>query len=100
MANPTRTVASRVAVITCPSPSATHLDGHAYLFGHPIAHFLSPLLHQTIYINLGLNWSQLPLPSTDVSYFLRLIRDPKFYGASVTMPHKVTILEHLDEITP
>jgi len=31
--------------------------------------------------------------------FLRLIQDPKFYGASVTMPHKVAILKHLDSLT-
>ncbi|KAL1609997.1 hypothetical protein SLS60_001662 [Paraconiothyrium brasiliense] len=47
------------------------VERHGYLFGHPIAHSLSPLLHQTIYD-----------------------------GASVTMPHKVAILPHLDGLTP
>lgn len=32
--------------------------------------------------------------------FLQLRQDPKFYGAAVTMPHKVAILSHLDELTP
>lgn len=47
---------------------------------YPIAHSMSPLLHQTVYNGLGLNWAQLPLESTDMSLFLKLIQDPKFYG--------------------
>lgn len=57
------------------------VERHGYLFGHPIAHSMSPLLHQTVYDNLGLNWSQYPLDSTDMDLFLELIKDPKFYGA-------------------
>lgn len=34
-----------------------------------------------------------------MSLFLQLIRHPHFYGASVTMPHKVAILKHLDGLT-
>ncbi|CZR51817.1 related to ARO1-arom pentafunctional enzyme [Phialocephala subalpina] len=84
---------------TTPSlPDTSHLDGVNYLFGHPIAHSLSPLLHQTVYDNLGLKRSQIPLDSTDIPHFLSLTKDPKFFGASVTMPHKVAIIPHLDEI--
>lgn len=67
-------------VFTCPDPSVDHLDRHGYLFGYPIAHSLSPLLHQTIYNGLGLRWGQLLLPSTDMSQFLRLLRDERLYG--------------------
>ncbi|KAF2019747.1 NAD(P)-binding protein [Aaosphaeria arxii CBS 175.79] len=81
-------------------PQVSQVERHGYLFGHPIAHSMSPLLHQTVYDGLGLNWSQFPLDSLDVDLFLRLREDPKFYGAAVTMPHKVTILQHLDGLTP
>ncbi|EMC98330.1 hypothetical protein BAUCODRAFT_32361 [Baudoinia panamericana UAMH 10762] len=87
-------------LITCPDPAVDHLDRHGYLFGWPIAHSMSPLFHQTIYDNLGLRWSQLPLPSTDMDHFLQLIRHPKCYGSAVTMPHKVAIIPHLDDLTP
>lgn len=73
-------------IITCPDPETSHLDRHAYLFGHPIAHSMSPLFHQTIYDNLGLNWSQLPLPSTDMAHFLELIRHPQFFGKPQKTP--------------
>jgi quinate dehydrogenase len=78
----------------------SQVERHGYLFGHPIAHSMSPLLHQTVYDNLGLKWSQIPLDSTDMNMFLERIRHPSFYGASVTMPHKVAILKHLDALTP
>jgi quinate dehydrogenase len=82
------------------TPDISQVERHGYLFGHPIAHSMSPILHQTVYDNLGLNWSQIPLDSTDMNLFLELIKHPSFYGASVTMPHKVAILKHLDALTP
>jgi quinate dehydrogenase len=80
-------------------PEVSQVERHGYLFGYPIAHSMSPLLHKTVYDNLGLNWAQYPLESRDMSLFLQLIKHPQFYGASVTMPHKVAILKHLDGLT-
>ncbi|KAM0742417.1 hypothetical protein ACQRIT_002594 [Beauveria bassiana] len=79
--------------------SDTPLDRHGYLFGTHIQHSWSPFLHQIIYDDLGLNWAQLRLDSADLSQFLQLAQHPNFYGASVTMPNKVAILPHLDEMT-
>lgn len=76
------------------------LDRHGYLFGQKITHSLSPFLHQLVYDRLGLAWSQIRLDSCDMQQFLQLVQDPAFYGASVTMPNKVKILPHLDEMTP
>ncbi|KAL4894070.1 shikimate 5-dehydrogenase [Aspergillus ambiguus] len=92
-----------------------HLDGVAYLYGHPLLNSLSPPLHQTVYNALGLNWTQIPLSSvygTSATYpppytrsppietFLASIRsNPKFVGSSVTMPWKVGIMPHLDDLT-
>ncbi|KUI59658.1 Quinate dehydrogenase [Cytospora mali] len=81
-------------------PRVEHLDRHGYLFGQKLTASLSPLLHDVVYQNLGLNWGQVRLDSTDMNLFLKLRQHPKFYGASVTMPHKVSILAHLDELTP
>ncbi|KAK0864025.1 hypothetical protein LTS02_006267 [Friedmanniomyces endolithicus] len=90
----------QVPVVTCADPAIDHLDRHGYLFGYPIAHSLSPLFHQTVYDHLGLRWSQLLLESTHMSQFLRLLKNPELYGASVTMPHKLSIIQHLDDLTP
>ncbi|KAL2865457.1 shikimate dehydrogenase family protein [Aspergillus lucknowensis] len=84
-------------------------DGVAYLYGHPLRNSLSPPLHQTVYNALGLNWTQIPLSSADgpsytqspdITTFLASIRsNPKFVGSSVTMPWKVAIMSHLDDLT-
>ncbi|KAJ5894018.1 hypothetical protein N7495_005709 [Penicillium taxi] len=98
-----------------PITSPVNLDGVAYLYGHPLLNSMSPPLHQTVYSSLGLNWTQIPLSSvtgTSETYpppftrsppiekFLATIRaNPKFVGSSVTMPHKVAIMPHLDDLT-
>ncbi|KAF1841217.1 uncharacterized protein K460DRAFT_348024 [Cucurbitaria berberidis CBS 394.84] len=81
------------------TPELSQVERHGYLFGHPISHSMSPLLHKTVYDSLGLNWAQIPMDSTDMNLFLQLIKHPQFYGASVTMPHKVAIIKHLDSLT-
>jgi quinate dehydrogenase len=86
--------------IAPPMPSTTHLDRVSYLFGYPISHSLSPLLHGTIYTSLGLNYEQFLYESRSLQSCLALTQDPKFFGASVTMPHKVAIIPHLDVLTP
>lgn len=73
----TTTSPNPTMAITVPSADRERVG---YLFGHPIAHSMSPLLHQTVYDGIGLNWSQLPLDSTDMLDFLERIKDPRFYG--------------------
>ncbi|KAF2863840.1 shikimate/quinate 5-dehydrogenase [Piedraia hortae CBS 480.64] len=85
--------------VSCPDPDVSHLERHCYLFGYPIAHSMSPRLHQSIYDALGLRWGQQYLPSLDMAQFLRLIKHPKCFGSAVTMPHKMAVMEHLDELT-
>ncbi|KAH7317736.1 quinate 5-dehydrogenase-like protein [Rhexocercosporidium sp. MPI-PUGE-AT-0058] len=83
-----------------PAPSTAHLDKVSYLFGYPISHSLSPLLHSTVYSSLSLNYAYLLYESPNLEPCLALTRDPKFYGAAVTMPHKVNIIPYLDVLTP
>ncbi|KAI0126312.1 quinate dehydrogenase [Xylariales sp. AK1849] len=79
--------------------SQEQVEKRGYLFGLKIQASMSPLFHNTIYHELGLRWQQRLFESADISQFLELIRDPNFYGASVTMPNKVSIMKHLDELT-
>ena len=69
------------------------------LFGYPLAHTLSPLLHNTIFRDLGIDWSYETFESRNIDAFLRLLKDSNCYGSAVTMPHKVVITQHLDELT-
>jgi quinate dehydrogenase len=82
-----------------PPPDTTNLDRALYLFGYPISHSLSPLFHGTVYSNLHLKYEQFLYESESLQACLALTQDPKFLGASVTMPFKVSIIPHLDSLT-
>ncbi|KAG0371051.1 3-dehydroquinate dehydratase (3-dehydroquinase) [Gamsiella multidivaricata] len=71
-----------------------------YLFGTPISQSLSPLMHNTSFQSLGLpyNYGLHETASVDESVVERM-RAANFGGASVTIPHKLEIMEKLDEIT-
>ena len=56
------------------------LDRHGFLFGKKITNSLSPYLHGVVYRELNMNWAQIRLDSDDMNSFLKLIRDPRFYG--------------------
>ncbi|KAI1347112.1 quinate dehydrogenase [Xylaria sp. FL0043] len=75
------------------------VERHGYLFGQKIAASMSPLFHQTIFNHLGWPWEQFRLDSADIPSFLKLLQDPNCFGASITMPNKLAIMEHLDEMT-
>lgn len=80
-------------------PTILDLERHGFLFGYPIKHSLSPLLHSTVFKALGLPWSFSLLESTDMALFLHLLKDKRLYGSAVTMPHKVAIIPYLDALT-
>jgi len=88
-----------MATFSLPDPSS--LDRVAYLVGFPIAHSLSPLLHHAIFSNLGMNWAELLYETEALDSFVALMRsEPKIIGAAITMPYKMAIIPHLDELTP
>ncbi|CZT16456.1 related to ARO1-arom pentafunctional enzyme [Ramularia collo-cygni] len=78
---------------------AIHAEKSGYLFGFPIAHSFSPILHSEIFKQIGSPWTFDLLESTDMPHFLELIRDQRLYGSAVTMPHKVAIIPYLDGLT-
>lgn len=81
-------------------PDTSSLDRAAYLIGNPIAHSKSPPMHHAIYSSLGKRWGQLLLETTQLESALEYIKsDPKCMGSGVTMPFKVAVIPHLDELT-
>ncbi|KAG8830192.1 3-dehydroquinate dehydratase (3-dehydroquinase), partial [Serendipita sp. 399] len=86
--------------------TALHLLGQLprkqfYLFGTPISKSPSPTLHNTGYRILGLphQYTIHETPGVDDSV-RRIIRSTEFGGASVTIPHKLSIMPELDKLTP
>ena len=72
-----------------------------YIFGRPIAHSMSPTLHNTGFKLLGLPHSYERLETQDVDHEVRYtLTLPDFGGASVTIPFKRDIMAHLDQLSP
>lgn len=72
------------------------------VIGWPLAQSLSPLIHNTAFQTLGrdavyLRWEIAPeqLPA-----FVASVRLLRMRGCSVTIPHKVSIMPFLDDISP
>ena len=71
------------------------------LIGNPVEHSLSPAIHNAAFQHLGLNYVYVAFKVEDVEGALRGIRAlTGIRGASVTIPHKVAVLPHLDEVDP
>jgi 3-dehydroquinate dehydratase / shikimate dehydrogenase len=70
------------------------------VIGNPIAHSLSPLLHNSGYVARKLDAVYLPFLVKNLAEFLKAIPEFGLRGFSVTLPHKQTILAHLAECDP
>ena len=75
-----------------------HADATLYgVVGKPIAHSLSPVMHNAGFNALGLNAVYVPLEASDVDDFVAFARDMRMAGASITAPFKVGMLSKVDE---
>ena len=70
------------------------------VIGNPIAHSLSPVMHNTALAHCGLDGTYLPFRVENIAAAVDGIRGLGIRGASVTIPHKISIMQHLDEIDP
>jgi shikimate dehydrogenase len=82
--------------------SIAELSPHTQLcavIGNPVSHSLSPAIHNRAFEELGLDFVYLAFRVEDVKAAVAGMRAlENFRGMSVTIPHKVAILEHLDEV--
>ncbi|HEY1866409.1 MAG TPA: shikimate dehydrogenase [Candidatus Acidoferrales bacterium] len=65
------------------------------VIGNPIAHSLSPLLHNSAFAAKNVNAVYLPFLVEKLPDFLKAIPEFEIRGFSVTIPHKQTILKYL-----
>lgn len=75
----------------------TRLHG---IIGMPVAHSLSPIMHNAAFAALGMNGVYVPMEVVDVGGAIAGLKQLGFIGVSVTVPHKVSVMEHLDWIDP
>jgi shikimate dehydrogenase len=70
------------------------------IIGNPIGHSLSPRVHNAAFEHRGLDYVFLAFEVERLQEAVRGIAALGFKGVSVTIPHKVEILDHLDEMEP
>lgn len=72
------------------------------LFGLPVGHSLSPDMHNAAFRELGLNFAYMAfaIEKDQLRAAVEGIRAMSIRGVNVTIPHKVRVMEFLDEIDP
>ena len=70
------------------------------VFGNPVAHSLSPAMHNRAFAATGYKGVYLPFHIEEIDAAVAAIRTLGIRGVSVTLPHKVTVMEGLDRLDP
>jgi shikimate dehydrogenase len=82
---------------------APMIDGDTKLIAHigyPTASFRAPSIYNPWFARRGINAAVVPLGVTSESFreaFPQICRFSNFHGALITMPHKVAVVDWLDE---
>ena len=86
------------------SPADLQMSGRTRvvgIIGWPVAHSLSPRIHNAAFRAIGLDWVYVPLAvePSDVDRAFRGLVALGFAGANVTMPHKTVAAERADTLS-
>jgi len=71
------------------------------VIGDPIEHSLSPSIHNAAFkeLNLDCTYIAYRIPKGQLKEGVESLRDIKISGFNVTIPHKIEIIEYLDELS-
>ncbi len=80
----------------------TGRTGLCCLLGSPVAHSISPMIHNEAFRLLGLDYVYLCFDTADADLgtAVRALKELHVCGFNVTMPHKEHVVAFLDELTP
>ena len=68
------------------------------VFGNPVGHSLSPIMHTAAFAATAFNGVYVAVPVQDIRPAVAGLRALGFRGASITLPHKESVLACLDEV--
>ena len=70
------------------------------VIGNPIEHSLSPAIHNRAFEELGLDYVYLAFRVEEAKAVMEFMRaSENLKGLSVTIPHKVSVIDYLDEVS-
>lgn len=67
------------------------------LIGNPVSHSISPIIHNTLFKEMGFHSVYVPFKVDTIGKFIREFRSLDIKGYSVTIPHKESVISYLDE---
>lgn len=72
------------------------------IIGRPVAHSLSPLMHNRAFAHSGLDWVYVPFEVSGDALATAVsgVRALSIRGVNVTVPHKTAVVSLVDELTP
>lgn len=75
------------------------------IFGYPLSHTMSPTMHNAALAETGLaaqgwRYEARPVEPARLGEAVAELRGPEYAGGNVTVPHKETIVQYLDGLTP
>ena len=72
------------------------------VIGDPIKHSLSPVLHNWVFksLNIDATYSQIHVSQNKLADCINEVRKGKLDGLNITIPHKTSIIEYMDEVNP
>jgi len=79
------------------------IDAHTALYavlGNPVAHSLSPVMHNAAFARTGHNGVYVAFAVSDPGAAVAGLRALGIAGASVTIPFKTGVIGHLDQLDP
>ena len=68
------------------------------VLGDPISHSLSPVMHNSAFSHVNYNGVYLAFRAKDIGKAISGIRALGIKGAGITIPHKVEVMEFLDQV--
>ncbi len=70
------------------------------IFGYPIEHTLSPLMHNSAFSELALDMCYIPFKVSpdDLPGAVQSIRSLNLAGVNITVPHKENVIPLLDKV--
>jgi 3-dehydroquinate dehydratase/shikimate dehydrogenase len=76
----------------------TEATGVYGLLGRPVSHSVSPAMHNAAFAATHQDAVYLPLPAASDEDFVGFARAIGLKGASITIPYKVAMFRHMDEV--
>ena len=68
------------------------------VFGDPVGHSLSPVMHNSALAQTGLDGYYHAFRVVDIAAAVNGIRGLGIRGASITIPHKISVMKYLDQV--